>query len=118
MKRKTINPHVLSLIKSLYVKSTDSKNSLWKDLAKRFESPRRNWAEINLTRLNRLTQKGDTIVVPGKVLGMGELDHDVNIYAFSGSENVQKKVKSAGGSFGTINDLIEKGKATGVKIIK
>ncbi len=98
MKQNKTNPRISCLIQSLYDKSMDSKSALWKDLAKRFESPRQNWAEINIKRLNWLTKKDETIVVPGKVLALGELDHKVDVYVFSASDNVKAKIEKAGGS--------------------
>ena len=117
MKRKKTNPRVSGLIKSLYKKSEESKEALWKDVAKRLESPGKNWAEVNLSKLNRLTAKGETILVPGKVPGTGSLDHSINLYSFSASKAVSERVSKAGGSYNKIEDLLEKS-AKGVRIFK
>jgi|ETNmetMinimDraft_2_1059921.scaffolds.fasta_scaffold53309_2 large subunit ribosomal protein L18e len=117
MKRNKTNPRVLGLIKSLYEKSAESKAALWKNLAKRLESPNQNWASINLSRLSRITKEGETIVVPGKVLGSGTLSHKLNIFAVSASKTAQVRIKKSGSSFGIIEDALAK-PAKGVRIIK
>jgi len=118
MKRKKTNPRVLGLIKSLYDKSAESKAALWKNLAKRLEKPNQNWAKINLSRLSRVTQKGETIIVPGKVLGAGKLAHPIKIYSFNASKAAVDKIVKAGGSCGKIEDFLSKGSAKAVRIIK
>ena len=105
------------MIKSLYEKSADSKAGLWGALAKQLESPGQNWAELNLSRLSRVTKKGETIVVPGKVLGTGALSHSLNIYSLSASKAAEARISKAGGSYGKIEALLEKG-AKGVRIVK
>jgi len=118
MKRKKTNPRVLGLIKSLYDKSAESKAALWKTLAKSLESPRQNWAEVNLSRLSRITKKGETIVVPGKVLGTGALDHSLFVFSFSASKTAMDKIKQKGGSCGRIEEILARGTSKGVRILK
>ena len=118
MKRKKTNPRVLGLIKSLYDKSAESKAALWKNLAKRFEAPNPNWTKINLSRLGRVTRKGETVVVPGKVLGSGSIAHPVKVYSFNASKAAADKIVEAGGSCGKIEDFLSKGSTKDVRIIK
>lgn len=73
---------------------------------------------MNISRLNRYTKVGDTVVVPGKVLGAGNLDHAVNVAAFSFSQQAQSKVLKAKGKCLSISKLVEENpKGSGVKII-
>ncbi|MFH1450478.1 MAG: 50S ribosomal protein L18e [archaeon] len=118
MKRKKTNPRVLGLITSLYEKSAGSKAALWKDIAKRIQSPNQNWATLNLSRLSRITKAGETIVVPGKVLGTGTLSHKLTIYSMSASKTAIDRITKAGGSFGKIEALLEKGVSKGVRVVK
>jgi|TARA_Y100000034_G_scaffold94516_1_gene114553 large subunit ribosomal protein L18e len=117
MKLKKTNPRILGLIKSLYEKSEGSKTGLWRALAQRLEGTNQNWATPNLSRLSRITSKGESIVVPGKVLGTGNLDHSVNIYAVSASMTAISKITKSGSSFGSIEDLLTKG-SKGVRLVK
>lgn len=118
MRRNKTNPRVLGLIKSLYGKSADSKAGLWRAIAKKLESPRQNWAGINLSRLSRVTKKGETIVVPGKVLGTGDIDHSLTVFAVSASKTAQERIRKAGGSFSIIEELVQKGNASGVRVVR
>ena len=118
MKDKT-NPRTLNLISEMYALSEKGNAALWRDLAKRLEKPRRNWAEVNLSRLNRVTKKGDTIVVPGKILGSGLIEHPIEAYVFSISKSAKSAIEKAKGKVGLIEDLMKKNpKAKGVRIIK
>ena len=81
--------------------------------------PRRKRIATNVSNINRYTKKGDTIVVPGKVLAAGEIRHSVTVAAFAFSEKAQAKITHARGKCLTINELIEKNqKGTNVRIIR
>ncbi len=63
-------------------------------------------------------QKGETVVVPGKVLGDGSLDHKLEIAAFKFTQSAKEKIKKAGGKFMSISELIKKNpKGSNVRII-
>jgi len=58
------------------------------------------------------------VVVPGKVLGAGEINHPVIVAAFSFSEKAKEKIKAAKGKCLSFIDLIKKNpKGSNVKII-
>jgi large subunit ribosomal protein L18e len=60
-----------------------------------------------------------TVIVPGKVLGMGKIDHPLLVAAFSFSEQARKKILFAKGKCLSIYQLIlKKPKGTNVKLIK
>ncbi len=118
MKNKT-NPRISSLIQDLYKLSKKEGVALWKALAENLEKPAGNWAEINMDRLNEITEKGDKVVIPGKVLGSGKMDHKVDVYSFNATKNAKKQIIKAEGSCLDIEDLMKKNpQAKGVKIIK
>ena len=74
---------------------------------------------MNLSRINRHTQKGDTVVVPGKLLGAGALDHSVAVAAFNASEKAKAKLAAAKAKYLSIPELVEKNpKGANVKIIR
>ena len=50
---------------------------------------------MNLSKINRYTEKNDTIVVPGKILASGTLDHAVTVAAFGASEKAKEKLTAA-----------------------
>ncbi len=47
--------------------------------------------EVNISRLSSVTKNGEVIVVPGKVLGSGEMDHQLTVCAFSISDMAGKE---------------------------
>jgi large subunit ribosomal protein L18e len=82
------------------------------------EKPSRNWAEVNLSRLERYANEGDVIVVAGKVLGAGSLKKKVTVAAYKFSESASKAIEEAGGKKMTITELIEKNPTgNGVRIM-
>ncbi|MFA7622574.1 MAG: 50S ribosomal protein L18e, partial [Candidatus Methanomethylophilaceae archaeon] len=68
MKSNKTDPNLIALIDDLKAKERETGAAIWRDIAKRLEKPRRNWAETNLSKLDRYAKEGDVIIVPGKVL--------------------------------------------------
>jgi len=75
----------------------DDGANVWLDLADRLEGPRRTHAEVNLGRIERYAREGETIAVPGKVLGSGVIETAVTVAAASFSESARRKIDLAGG---------------------
>lgn len=117
-KIRSTNPELVKLIRLLRKKSRENKAAIWKDLAERLSKPKRRRIVVNVSRLNRYTESGDTVVVPGKVLGAGSINHPVKVAAFAFSEQARLKIVKAKGKCITIPELVESNpKGTGVKII-
>jgi large subunit ribosomal protein L18e len=83
------------------------KAPIWKRLENELASPRSNKSEINISKLARVTKEGETIVVPGKVIGSGRIDHKLTICAFSMSQKAARKLTDSGGKIVTMVDLTE-----------
>ncbi len=114
----TTNPVLKDLISLLKKKSFENKVKIWKRIANDLEKPTRIRRKVNLTRIDKHTKDNETIVVPGKVLGMGSLNHKVSIAAFSFSEQALEKISKSGSSSMSIKELVEKNpKASKVRII-
>lgn len=107
-KLKATNPELISLIRDLNKQSQESQTELWKSLAERLTSSKRNRVNVNLSRLNRYTKEGETVVVPGKVLGAGKPNHSLTIAAFAFSEMAKLKIKNVRGNCISIRDLMKK----------
>lgn len=117
-KVKATNPELIKLIRFLRKQSRENKANIWREIAERLAKPRRKRIAVNLSRLNRHTQKNEMVVVPGKVLGAGEINHPVIVAAFSFSEKAKEKIKAAKGKCLSFIDLIKKNpKGSNVKII-
>ncbi len=100
------NPHILDLVSGLKKQSREKEVSLWRDIATRLLRPTRQYTEVNLSRLNRYTKDKDLVLVPGKVLGAGEIDHKLTVAALGFSAGAKDKITAAGGSCLTIEELM------------
>jgi large subunit ribosomal protein L18e len=117
-KVKTTNPELRELIIFLKKQSRENKVDIWRDIAKRLGKPRRNRTAVNISRLNRYTQKNETVAVPGKVLGAGEMEHSITVAAFTFSGKAREKIIAARGRCLSFSDLIKKKpNGSNVKII-
>ena len=118
-KTEKTNPQLKLLRETLKVFAREHQADIWKELARRLDAPSSNYAKVNLSRLNRYTNSGDVVIVPGKVLGAGSINHPISIGALSFSENARLKLLAAAGTVVTIDEII-KGSPTGsdVKIIR
>ena len=81
---------------------------IWNTLIKMFRRSKQKRIAINLSKINRYSEKGDTVIVPGKVLGSGMINHPVYIAALSFSEVARTKILSIEGDCLTIPEIIEK----------
>jgi len=104
---KPTNPELLTVIRSLRKKARDSNAPIWRDVADHLSSSKRRRVAVNLSRLNRHTRVKETVVVPGKVLGAGNLDHPISVAAFSFSTQARLKISKARGKCLSISDLLE-----------
>ena len=119
METKKTNPAITRLIMSLKEKSYQEEAAIWKDLARKLEKPTRRHAEVNLSLINRNSSADEQLLVPGKVLGSGSLDHKVRVAALNFSKTAQDKIINAGGECLEISELVEKNpKGSGVRIIE
>ncbi|MCA9488173.1 MAG: 50S ribosomal protein L18e [Nanoarchaeota archaeon] len=95
------------------------KNPAWMEVAAILSGPRRNNVNANLDKISKDSKAGETIVVPGKVLSLGEIDKKIKVVALGFSDKAKEKLKKAGCETILLNDEITKNKdAKGVKILK
>lgn len=106
MKKGSTNPELRKLI----VELKKTKKPIWKKVASMLEKPRRKRIEVNLWKINKLTKEGDMVIIPGKILGFGELDHKITISSFNASEKAIEKINKNGKYMTIINLTKEKGK--------
>ena len=104
---KKTNPRLVNLISLLKDTSRQNEVNVWRDVATRLEAPARNYAEVNLSKINRYASDGEIIVVPGKVLGSGMLDTSVKIAALTFSASAATKILEANGQCLTIEELLK-----------
>ncbi len=109
------NPLLRDLIGELKKRSNEQSVNLWKRVAVDLEKSTRQRRIVNLSRINRYTKENDVIVVPGKVLGSGMLNHKLTISAYQFSDQAKDKIEKAGADMVSLLD-ISKDKPSGKKI--
>lgn len=117
-KVKKTNPNLISLIELLRTEGYTNEVPLWIALSKRLLKPTRHTAEVNLSRINRYTKEGDTVVIPGKVLGAGSLDHKVTVAAFAFSQSAREHINAVGRTL-SIEELVQENpQGAGIKLME
>ncbi|TLZ64534.1 MAG: 50S ribosomal protein L18e [Methanobacteriota archaeon] len=112
------NPELVRTIFELKALSREHEAPIWRAVARRLEGPRRNWPQVNLSRITRHVSKGATVVVPGVLLSGGTLSFPVTVGAFRSSAEAKKKVAAAGGAALPILEFARKyPKGAGVRIL-
>jgi len=84
-----------------------TKRRIWRKVSKKLSGPRNDRVEANLYRINKRTKENDVIVVPGKVLGVGDIDHKITIACLDCSKAARKKIENSGSKLLSIEDLFE-----------
>jgi len=103
-----LNPVLSDAISNVRNAYKKSKAPIWLAVGDMLEKRGSRRVEVNLSRIAKHTQTGSIVVVPGKVLGSGTIDHKVTLCAFSLSQNAAKKVIDAGGKILSIKEFVEK----------
>ena len=98
---------------------TASKHDAWRKLAQRLSNSTKHYSSVNLDKIDSETTAGDTVVIPGKVLSLGNLAKKVRICSLAISASAKEKLKATKSEYVSILDEIKKNpKAQGVKIIQ
>ena len=95
------------------------KNESWNKLAQLISGSRRKYLSVNLKEIDKKSSEGDTVVVAGKVLGVGGLTKKVKICAIGFSKSAKEKLKDTKTEMVMIADEIKKNpKAEGIKFLR
>ena len=112
------NNTITTLTQELKKLSLEKKAPFWKRIATELEKPSRNKRVVNLWKIEKVCKDDETIIVPGKVLGDGNLNKKVTVVALNYSKDAKKKLTDSKVSFMTNQDLMKKNpEAKGVRII-
>lgn len=112
------NNQTMALITELKRFAIEQKRPLWKRIATDLEKPTRHRRIVNLWKLEKEVKDGETLIVPGKILGDGTLTKKVTLAAASFSQEAKEKLAKSGTKTLTITELMKQhpdGK--GVRII-
>ncbi|MEM7821329.1 MAG: 50S ribosomal protein L18e [Candidatus Aenigmatarchaeota archaeon] len=112
------NKYLKELIEDLKRKSFELNAPIWKAVAEKLENPRRKRVVVNLSDINRNTNEGDTVIVPGVVLSSGNITKKLKIAALRFSSRAKEKIKNANCEAIEIKEIIKwNPKGSGIKII-
>lgn len=112
------NEHTRALIMNLRKESSTQKAGIWSRIAEDLALPTRKRRVVNLSRLSRFTKANETVIVPGKVLGSGMLEHSVVVAALAFSNGARERIEQAKGKCLTIPELVKQNpKGKDIRII-
>lgn len=98
---------ITELIKDLKKTSIVNKVKIWKRIAVDLEKPSRNSRVVNIFKIDKNAKSNEILIVPGKVLGTGELTRKVQVAAYNFSDSAFQKIKEKGEAL-SIRELMEK----------
>jgi large subunit ribosomal protein L18e len=117
---KRTGPQTLEL-KKLIVEleklAKKEKVKLWKRIAYDLSKPTRIRREVNLYKINKYTKQGETALIPGKVLSLGNIDKKLTIAAYKFSNIAKEKINKIGKAISIKELLKENPKGKKVRII-
>ncbi|HLH86263.1 MAG TPA: 50S ribosomal protein L18e, partial [Thermoplasmataceae archaeon] len=99
--------------------SRESGSTFWRDIAERLVEGKHRLASTNLGKIEKLSSDGDTIVIPGTVLGSGYFNRKATLSSLRVSSSAFRKIKESGSTFKNLVDLArENPKGTNLKILR
>ena len=100
------NIYLRNLIVELKRFGNEKGINLWKRIAEDLNRSTRERREVNISRINKYTKEGDIVLVPGKVLSMGELNKNVTVAGWRFSKSAEEKINRKGKAI-TIQELMK-----------
>ncbi|MEK6873941.1 MAG: 50S ribosomal protein L18e [Nanoarchaeota archaeon] len=92
IERKLRRKTDLDLVKTII---TSKKNPAWIKISDIISRPRRKKVVLNLDEISSQCKDGDSVLIPGKVLGTGNIDKKIKMIALSFSESAKEKLKKS-----------------------
>ena len=95
------------------------KEKAWQEVAGLLSGPSRKRSKINLSDIEEKAEEGKIVLIPGKVLSMGNLTKKVKVVALKFSEGAKEKLLNSKHEVSTILEEIGKNpEGKEVQIIK
>ena len=120
MGRGTTKLSTKKIIAELEKASRKRKQKIWLDIAAIISKPRRIRTSVNLWRLEKLAKKntGKVLLVPGKILGYGDIETKAEVAALEFSEKAKNAIQKNGKVY-SLMDILEKDvKPSKIMIVK
>lgn len=108
MTRTKTNVQMIGLIDLLKQQSRKQNVHLWKRIASDLEKPTRQRRLVNLWKIEKYAKDNEIVLVPGKVLGTGEVQKKLQVAAYAFSESAKEKILKANGECMSIPELLQK----------
>ncbi len=99
------NHELRTLLVQLELPARESR--FWKRIVQELNKPSRQRRVVNVYKIDRYAQDGEMIVVPGKVLSLGELHKKVDVAAVNFSAGAKEKITRAQGRALSIQELLQ-----------
>jgi large subunit ribosomal protein L18e len=107
MKKIHKNEQLMELLQLLKKTAIENNVAIWKRVATDLEAPTRKRRVVNVYKLDKYAKDNEVVVVPGKVLGSGELNKKITVAAYTFSEQAVEKINAKGKTM-SIKELVEK----------
>ena len=107
MKKINKNKQLMELLQLLKKTAIENNAAVWKRVASDLEKPMRKRRVVNIYKIEKYAKDNGVVVVPGKVLGTGDLNKKVTVAAYNFSDEAYKKIKEKGNPI-SIKELLEK----------
>lgn len=107
MKTGNKNEQLMELLQLLKKTAIENNAAVWKRVASDLEKPTRQRRVVNIFKLEKYCDDNDMIVVPGKVLGTGDLKKKVTVAAYTFSGQALDKINAKGKAM-SIKEMVEK----------
>ena len=101
------NQVVIQMAKELKQASSKNDAPIWSKLAKLALKTTVSRRVVNLNKIDEVTKENAVIVVPGKVLGTGNISHKITLSSFSISNTAAKKILESGGTIISFAEMIK-----------
>jgi len=105
MRTGPTNYQLQQLLAELEPKAISS--PLWKRVIEDLKKSTRQRRTVNVYKIEKFARDGETILVPGKVLSVGEISKKVDVAAFSFSAEAKRKISEKKGRTLTIKELLQ-----------
>ncbi len=115
--KRVKNPELERVISELKKSSIVNGVSVWRKVAEDLSKPTRRKRVVNIYSIERHAKPGEIVVVPGKVLGTGELTKKVVVAAYTFSSSAYQKIKEKGDALSLLELVKKNPKGEKVRIL-
>ncbi len=102
-----VRPSISKTVGALERASRGNDAPIWSKVAKMARGTTSAKKVVNIKKIAAYSKEGDSVLVPGKVLGIGSIPHKITLYSFSISESAAMLITKVGGSVKPIDDAVK-----------